>query len=120
MKSITQKETVLIKEVYIARLLIGGKQKVTIVGYVKLNQKLTPAFGQIPYSKFEDLLMGGGQTGLSVLRKVNDIWKHPHSPTIEINLHNWFGKPPLFKTDMQLLKTKEEGINNKFCYIKLR
>jgi hypothetical protein len=109
-----------IKEIYLSQLVIKGKQKVSVIGYVKLDQKCTRAFGLIPYSKLEDLLMGGGQTGLLVMRKVNDIWEHPHSHEVDINLTRWFGTSPVFKTNAMQLKTVEKVNGNEVCFIKIK
>ena len=109
-----------IKEIYLSQLIIKGKQKVSVIGYVKLDQKCTRAFGLIPYSKLEDLLMGGGQTGLSVMRKVNDIWEHPHSPEVDVNLTKWFGTAPVFKTIAIQLKAVETIKGNEVCFIKIK
>jgi hypothetical protein len=104
----------------LSQLIIKGKQKVSVIGYVKLDQKCTRAFGLIPYSKLEDLLMGGGQTGLSVMRKVNDIWEHPHSPEVDVNLTKWFGTAPVFKTNAIQLKAVETIKGNEVCFIKIK
>jgi hypothetical protein len=109
-----------IKEIYLSQLIIKGKQKVSVIGYVKLDQKCTRAFGLIPYSKLEGLLMGGGQTGLSVMRKVNDIWEHPHSPEVDVNLTKWFGTAPVFKTNAIQLKAVETIKGNEVCFIKIK
>lgn len=109
-----------IKEIYLSQLIIKGKQKVSVIGYVKLDQKCTRAFGLIPYSKLEDLLMGGGQTGLSVMRKVNNIWEHPHSPEVDVNLIKWFGTAPVFKTNAIQLKAVETIKGNEVCFIKIK
>ena len=109
-----------IKEIYLSQLIIKGKQKVSVIGYVKLDQKCTRAFGLIPYSKLEDLLMGGGQTGLSVMRKVNDIWEHPHSHEVDVNLTKWFGTAPVFKTNAIQLKAVETIKGNEVCFIKIK
>lgn len=107
-----------IKEIYLSRLIIKGKQKVNVIGYIKLNQKCTRAFGVIAYSRLENLLIGGGQTGLSILRKVNDILEYPHSPEVEINLTKWFDTCPMFKTNATELKTIETIKGNEVCFIK--
>jgi len=107
------------KEIYLSQLIIKGKQKVSVIGYIKLNQKCTRAVGLIPFSELEDLLMGGGQTGLSVWRKVKDILLHPHSPDVEINLIKLFGTAPVFKTNAVPIRTIETSTGNEVCLIKI-